>query len=278
MTNALPAAEHSVGQDNVSLKQQWHVLLGFVRQDLIDRYSGSILGGGWSLVMPLVQILIFTLVFSKIMGMKLAMLGAELSEYGYSIYLVSGVLAWNAFSATLGRTSGVFLDKAGLIKKVPLSLRLLPLFVPISESIIFLIAYCFFAVFLWLIDYQFTLFWLWLPVIYLSHQVMAWAIGFFCAILSVFLRDTRQVIDVFLQLWFWGTPIVYVLDIVPEKMQLLMDWNPAFWFVESYHQVILYQSPPPLRNILLCLGVGVFILGVTFWLLKKLERDIRDFI
>ena len=269
---------HALLNEKVSLRQQWHILRGFVRQDLIDRYSGSLLGGAWSLVMPLIQILIFTLIFSKIMGMKLAMFGAELTEYGYSIYLVAGVLAWNAFSTTLARTSGVFLDKAGLIKKVPLSLKLLPLYIPISETVIFLIAYSFFAAFLWLIGYSFSLFWLWLPLIYFLHQLMAWAAGFFFAILSVFIRDTRQLVDVCLQVWFWGTPIVYVLDIVPERMQNLMDWNPAYWFINSYHRVILQQQAPEFNYLLLCAVSGLLFLTLAYVLLNKLERDIRDFI
>lgn len=282
MSNVFPSSDAVVDrsrqQNKLSLRQQGHVLLGFVRQDLIERYSGSLLGGAWSLVMPLIQILIFTLIFSKIMGMKLAMFGAELTEYGYSIYLVAGVLAWNAFSTTMSRTSRVFLDKAPLIKKVPLSLKILPLYIPISETIIFLIAYLFFTLFLYFVGYQFTLYWLWLPIIYALHQLMAWAIGFVCAILSVFIRDINQLIDVILQVWFWGTPIVYVLDIVPEAMQAVMNWNPAFWFVDSYHQVILHQQSPAMNYLLACGVTGSLALVAAYILLNKLERDIRDFI
>ncbi|MAC46262.1 MAG: ABC transporter permease [Oceanospirillum sp.] len=269
---------HDIKQNKPSIRQQLHVLLAFVRQDLIERYSGSLLGGAWSLVMPLIQILIFTLIFSKIMGMKLATFGADLTEYGYSIYLVSGILAWNAFSTTMSRTSKVFLEKAALIKKVPMSLKMLPLYIPVSETVIFVIAYLFFTVFLVLIGYQFSWLWLWLPVIYVLHQMMAWAIGFICGVLSVFIRDINQMVDVGLQVWFWATPIVYVLDIVPETMQTLMSWNPAFWFIDSYHQVILYQKMPEMSYLIATAGIGGLALIVAYKLLGKLEKDLRDFI
>src|SRR5690606_1452611 len=85
------------------------LLLHFVRQDLVDRHAGSALGALWTLLLPLANILIFTLVFSRIMGARLEMLGMEsLGPYSYSVYLVTGLLAWNCFANTLIRITQVF--------------------------------------------------------------------------------------------------------------------------------------------------------------------------
>src|SRR5690606_20456211 len=113
------------------------LLLHFVRQDLVDRHAASALGALWTLLLPLVNILIFTLVFSRIMGARLEGMGVEsLGRYGYSVYLVVGLLAWNCFAATLNRTTQVFHEKAALIGKVRMSLFSLPLYVLISETIV----------------------------------------------------------------------------------------------------------------------------------------------
>src|SRR5690606_9780429 len=183
------------------------LLLHFVRQDLVDRHAASALGALWTLLIPLANILIFTLVFSRIMGARLEMLGMEsLGAYSYSVYLVTGLLAWNCFANTLIRITQVFHEKANLIGKVRLSLFSLPLFVLVSETVVYLISMGFVVVFLWLIDFSWSWQWLWLPLIFAAQMVLAYGLGLICAVLSVFLRDIKEFVGVVTQFWFWMTP------------------------------------------------------------------------
>lgn len=154
------------------------LLINLARQELVDRYAGSVLGSGWAILRPLVNILIFVLVFSKVMGARLALLGSPPSEYSYSIYLVSGLLVWNAFSETILRITTVFQDKAALIGKIKLSLPQLPFFIITTEAVIYVLSMAFFAVFLLSIDYPVGWHWAWLLVIFLVQQVLAYALGF----------------------------------------------------------------------------------------------------
>ncbi len=112
------------------------LLIEFTKRDFTERYSGSILGVGWSFISPLVNIMIYTLIFSKIMSARMP--GVE-GEYSYSIYLVSGLIPWLAFANTVSRSSTVYLDKKHIISKVNLSLFRLPMFIVISETITFII-------------------------------------------------------------------------------------------------------------------------------------------
>ena len=254
------------------------LLLTFTRQDLVDRYSSSLLGGVWTLINPLVQILIYTLIFSKIMGARLSDLGVEFSEYGYSIYLVPAVLAWSAFGNTVTRVTTIYLDKAGLIGKVSLSLRALPLYILLSETIVFLISMSLFAGFLLIIGFPITWAWLWLIPVYLVQQLMAYSLGFGAAVLGVFIRDIVELMRITVQLWFWLTPIVYVLTILPEETQALLSWNPMTHFVTAFRDVILYAQQPDLMVLAKLLCLGLVLLGMALFGFKRLEKDMRDFI
>jgi len=255
------------------------LLLHFVRQDLIDRHAASALGALWTLLLPLANILIFTLVFSRIMGARLETLGMEyLGQYSYSVYLVCGLLAWNAFAATLTRITQVFQEKAGLITKVNISLFTLPLYVVVSETIVYLISMGFFVVFLLFIDFQWTLAWLWLPLIFAVQQVLAYGLGLLCAILSVFLRDIRELVTVVTQLWFWLTPIVYVLSILPERWTEIFTWNPIYHTTTAYRDTLILGQMPDLAALGWVLGLGLALLAGALWMGRQLERDIRDFL
>jgi lipopolysaccharide transport system permease protein len=254
------------------------LLLTFTRQDLVDRYSTSLLGGLWTLINPLVQILIFTLVFSKIMGARLATLGVEFNEYGYSIYLIPAVLSWAAFANTLTRVTTIFQDKAGVISKISIPLAILPLYIVLSESIIFMISMTFFAGFLLLIDFPISLMWLWILPIYLIQQLLAYSLGFGAAVLGVFIRDVVELVKVLVYVWFWLTPIVYVIDIVPAEYETLFALNPMATLIAEYRQVILYAELPDLRGLLVLSAMGVGLMMFALYGFKKLEKDLRDFI
>ncbi len=255
------------------------LLLHFVRQDLIDRHAASALGALWTLLLPLSNILIFTLVFSRIMGMRLQTMEMEyLGNYSYSVYLVSGLLAWICFSSTLARITQVYHGKAGLITKVRVSLFSLPLYIIVSETIIYLISMGFFVIFLLLIDFKWSYHWFWLPIIFLVQQLLAFGLGLICAILSVFIRDVKELVNVVIQFWFWMTPIVYAFSIIPEKWSTLFLLNPIYHTTKALRDTLILGQSPDLAGLGMVFGCGLLLLLLGIILGRHLERDIRDFL
>ncbi len=251
------------------------LVIQFTRQDLVDRYAGSLLGGLWTFIQPLVNMLVFVLVFSSIMGARLP---AAAGVHSYSIYLISGLLGWIAFASTLTRTATVFLDKAGIITKVRLSLFGLPLSVVLGDTVVYAISLAFFLAFLVLVDHGLTYHLLWVPLIFAVQQTFAYALGMILACLSVFFRDIRESLTLVLQLWFWLTPIVYVFSIIPESLQPWLRLNPMFPVIDAYQAAILHGRAPAAGGLLLlfCSALGLLLFG--WWLLARLERDIRDLV
>ncbi|UUC83138.1 ABC transporter permease [Stutzerimonas stutzeri] len=256
----------------------WNLILNFTRQDLVDRHSASVLGAAWTFILPLINILIFTLIFSRLMGMRLSGLGQDLGPYGYSIFLVSGLLAWNCFASTLNRITQVFHEKAHLIGKVRLSLWSLPVYILLSETVLYLIANTFFLVFLILIGFDVPLTMLWWLPIFLIMQLMAYSLGLVCAILSVFLRDIKEVVGVVMQIWFWLTPIVYVPNILPESVLRLLMLNPFFHIANAFRDTLLEGRLPNLLALLVLALFSSLVAISAVWVGRRLERDIRDFL
>jgi lipopolysaccharide transport system permease protein len=252
-----------------------NLILELAKRDITEKYSGSTLGVLWNFIYPLVDIFIFTVIFSNLMGSRLP---GSSSVYSYGFYLTSGVITWNAFSNTVSRTATVFLDKKHIISKVKVNLSSFPLYIAISESITFVVTMLVFLFLLSISGYGVEPLILFVPLVYLVQQMFAYSLGFFIGIFVVFIRDLKEIIRITLQFWFWFTPIVYVYDILPDFVKELMIYNPAFAFIDAYHNIFIYKQTPNLESIL-CLSLLSFAIllfaGIVF---KKLEKDVRDFI
>ncbi len=120
-------------------------ILGSVEREFRGRYLGSLLGSTWAILNPLAMILVYTVIFAQVMKARLP--GVE-SVFGYSIYLVSGLLPWNLFAEILSRSLSTFIDNGNLIKKSSFPRVSLPTIAIISASLNFVIVFALFLCFL----------------------------------------------------------------------------------------------------------------------------------
>lgn len=253
----------------------FNLILELAKRDFTERYSGSALGFFWSFVYPLINILIYMIIFGSLMGARLP---GMTSVWGYGVYLIAGLVPWTAFANTVTRASTVFLDKKNIISKIHVDLPTLPLFIVVSESITFVVTLVFFLAILLITGVTLTWFLLLIPVLYLIQQIFAYALGFFFAMFVVFLRDLREVVVIIFQVWFWFTPIVYTFDILPKFAQQVLLLNPMLAVISAYHDIFVYQTLPSFFYLSLVLIGSMILILVDYQIFKKLEKDIRDFI
>lgn len=251
--------------------------LELTRQDFIERFGGSVLGSLWIFIWPLVQLFIYIVIFGNFMGGRLP---GNSSMHTYGIYLACALIPWTCFSNTVHRASKVFLDKRHIISKVSMSLFVLPAFICMSEIIPF--------VFSMAVLSAITMYYGIIPslplllvaaVAFYIQQIFAMAIGIFCATLSVFIKDLTEIVAIAMQLWFWFTPIVYVQSILPQWTQTMMLFNPIATILQVVRAA--YHVEPGQVHYLYLLYIGVIVhvmLGLSIYLLKKIEKDVRDFI
>jgi lipopolysaccharide transport system permease protein len=251
------------------------LVIELTKRDFIERYSGSALGFAWSFIYPLINILIYMIIFGSLMGARLP---GTSSVWGYGVYLIAGLIPWTAFTNTVTRSSTVFLDKKNIISKIRIDLPTLPLFIVLSETITFCVTFAIFLCMLLITGYVFTPLLLFIPVIYLIQQIFAYALGFFLAMFVVFLRDLKEVVAIAFQIWFWFTPIVYVFTILPTIAQQIFILNPMWAVVSAYHDIFVYQTIPSFFYLSLVLIGSIVLIVLDYVIFKKLEKDIRDFI
>ncbi|MBF0265321.1 MAG: ABC transporter permease [Gammaproteobacteria bacterium] len=251
------------------------LLIELTQRDFSERFSGSIMGLGWAFIWPLINIVIYTVIFSKIMSAKLP---GSIGDYSYTTYLVSGLIPWLAFSTTILRITTVYLDKKHILTKVNMSFVRLPLFIVFSETITFIITMSLFFVFLWWTNASFSPYLLILPFVYIAQQIFALALGFIAAQLTVFIRDLKEVVGITVQIWFWFTPIVYVVSIIPDYAANLLNFNPVFHFISAYQAVFVYHRLPDINNIIIVTLIGHVLLLCALIMFRYLEKDIRDFL
>jgi lipopolysaccharide transport system permease protein len=233
-------------------------IAGSIVREFQSKYRNALLGALWNVLNPLAMIVVYTVIFSQIMRAKLP--GVD-STFAYSIYLCAGVLTWGLFSEITNRCLNIFLDNANLIKKISFPRMCLPIIVVGSAIVNFGIIFILFTIFLIASgNFPGWSFLAMLPV--LAIQILfSLGLGLSLGILNVFFRDVGQFFGVFVQFWFWFTPIVYPSTILPERIRDLLNLNPMTHIIEAYQGILVRNVwpdwvslwPVTLISILLCL-------------------------
>ena len=257
-------------------RQLWvyrEFVIANVRREIAGRYAGTLLGGVWSLLQPLAMILIYTVVFSRVMH---ARLGSSDLPYAYSIFLCAGMLPWVLFVESVGRTTSVFLDYGNLIKKVQFPKVCLPAIALLSAGFNFAAAFAIFLVFLTAMG-AFPG-WLLLPLaaVLAVQLALSAGLGVMLGTLNVFFRDVGQITSVGLQFWFWLTPIVYPPTIVPPWMQRGLRFNPMAPIVAAYQQILVYGTLPDPVTLLYPAALALLLSALGYRLFRAHAGEMAD--
>jgi lipopolysaccharide transport system permease protein len=226
------------------IKNLWayrEFILGSVKREFQSKYRNSLLGGAWTVLNPLAMILVYTIVFSQVMGAKLP--GVD-TTFAYSIYLCSGILVWGLFSEIVSKAQNMFLDNANMLKKLAFPRICLPAIVVLNAALNFSIGFSLFTIFLILSESFPGIVYLAIFPLLLVLILFAIGLGLVLGVLNVFFRDIGYFFGIFLQFWFWLTPIVYPLSIIPESLRPLMQWNPMALIVEGFQTVFIQRDWP----------------------------------
>lgn len=218
---------------------KFNLLLTLVQRDLEAQYKGSILGNLWPLLNQFSQLLIYTYVFSVILKVK-ALDGFPQTSVTFGLWLFAGLIPWNSFTGGVIRGTSSVINNPNLVKKVVFPLELLPL-VPILS--IFVESTLGLVVLIVIVNlsstYFHTSFWL-LPFVWIPQLLMTSGLAYLSAALTVFLRDIPQSLGVILNLWFYMTPIVYPLKVIPAEWRDWVMWlNPLAGLAEVHREIVL---------------------------------------
>lgn len=229
------------------------VLGQLVKQQVTLRYRRTIFGFLWTLLNPLLNMIVIATVFSIVLKFQIR---------DYSIFLFSAIIPWTMFSNTIAQCSQALIVNESLIKKIYLPKQLFITANAVSVLIdSFLSTICLFIIAL-MFGAKLSCALLFLPVSFFILFFFIFGLGLILSICSVFLRDMQYLIGVFLQALYFITPIIYPISAVPEKFRWIFSWNPMFYFVELFRDPIYNNTLPSFDLIKTCIifsGVAIFM-------------------
>ncbi len=244
-----------------------------IRNDLRSRFARSRLGALWMILQPLAQVVIYSLVLSRIMVAKLP--GID-NRYAYVIYLMAGMIAWSLFAEVVTRALTIFVENGNLMKKMAFPRVCLPVIIGgsclVNNLLLLATAIGLFA----LMGQPLSLMILWLPFLIAVNLAFALGLGLILGVLNVFVRDVAQVMTVVLQLMFWLTPIVYMPNIIPDRLRALLEFNPMVPIVTAFQSVILYGRTPDMTGLAIIAMVAMVLLIFSLTLFRRAAPEMVD--
>lgn len=248
-------------------------ILNSVRREFHLKYRNSLLGATWSILSPMAMILVYTVIFTEVMRARLP--GVE-SDFAYSIYLCAGSLTWGLFSEITGRMQNVFLDNASLLKKVNFPRICLPLIVVFGSLLNFSIIFGLFTLFLIATNnFPGSVYLAMVPLLVIQI-VFSVGLGMVLGVLNVFFRDIGQFFGIVLQFWFWLTPIVYPVTILPEKVRQFMAFNPMVDLMVAYQGIFTGGRWPEWSSLWLVMTLAAVLCVSGFRLFRRHVGEIVD--
>lgn len=251
------------------------LLFNLVKKELKLRYRNSVLGFFWSLLNPLLMMLIFTFVFAHVF---------KLGIKDFPVFLLVGLLPWNFFNLSISAASGSLVSYASLVKKVYFPREILPVSFVLADLMNFLLALVVLFGFLVFYGYNFYVYVPLLLLIVLLQTILTIGFALILSSLNVYFRDIQYIITVSLLALFYATPIIYSYQMV-EKMSLFrrLPWlltiyklNPLTALVILYRTILYETRLPSLGLVLYAAGVSIGTLLVGYLVFRRLGPAIAE--
>lgn len=249
------------------------LIWNFIKRDISSKYVGSLLGLYWSVLNPIITLVVYIIVFGVFLKVRLP---GTTSIWDFALYFAAGFLPWLAFQESVVRASRSIIDNKNYIKKVPFPSEIFPIYTTLSEFVnLFIGLGIFFVLFLILKGVP-TIFILLLPLAIILQLIFTLSLAFFLSSGAVYFRDIPQILGALFMIWFWATPIAYTINLIPENFQWIVKLNPAYYMLEIYRDVLFYGKLPEPEIIVpfLIFSVVLFVLSIIFF--RKTKRGFGE--
>ncbi len=249
-----------------SLWQRRELIRALIKRELGQRYRGSYLGFGWSVLVPLVMLLIYTFVFSLVFQARWGDANAQTPVQEFALIIFAGLIPFNVFSEVINRSGNLIVGMPNYVKKVVFPLEIYPIVLFGVALITSLISTGILLIgrLILMHDLSFTIYLL--PLAYLPLIFLCLSLAWFLSSVSVYIRDVAQVLPIVVQVMLFVSPIFYPAESVPGALYWLMQLNPLTTIIDCFRQILLWGQPIPWLH----WGIWTFItallaIAAYFW-------------
>ena len=253
----------------------------FVKREFVANYKQTLLGPAWAVVQPLLTTFVFTIIFGSLAGLTTADTPGDFVMPGFLFYL-SGTLCWSYFSSVLSATSSTFLNNTGTMGKVYYPRLVAPVSTAFSKLISFGIQFAMLLL-VWLFyllkggtSMVITPRLLMIPLCILQMMILGVGFGIIISSVTTKYRDLQMLVGFGLQLWQYGTPVAYGLQLIPEKWLGLYMLNPVTPIITTFRYAMYGFGYFHLGYYLLSWLVSLVVFFVGLILFSRIERNFMD--
>lgn len=245
-----------------------HMLNTLVKQDIRGKYKGSFLGFLWTLLNPLLLLLIYSVVFQFVFRIQIE---------NYPIYLFICLMPWNTFANSIAMGTVCVTGNAGILKKVYFPREILPIATVISNVINY-----FFGAIIIFIALQFfspiglSWFALFLPILVLIQAIFTLGIVLILSGINVYFRDVQYIMNPVMMIWMYATPILYNIDMVPAEYVSLYKLNPMVQIMMGYQDILYHKQLPSINSMLLLFAISLVVLVIGYLIFQKLQKRFAE--
>lgn len=274
MTKAFITIYDSTQNDNLfkylhkTIGEVWtfrFALGNFVINNLRMRYRRSLLGFLWSLLNPLLMMIVVSVVFSTIFKV-------DLNVYG--IYIFTGLAPWGYLNAAILGGCQTFINAEGFLKKVYLPKALFPLSSVATETVNFLFSILSLYILSLALGNQIRISILLLPFVILITFVFNLGWSMFLGTITAYFRDLSQIMLVVFQALFYLTPIIYTVDTIPENFRWFIYFNPLYYYVNLFRKTIYGTDALTVADWGIPIGLAFVMFIIGIWVLMRKDRDL----
>jgi ABC-type polysaccharide/polyol phosphate export permease len=248
-------------EDRRQLVKFWPVIQNMVVGELRVRYQRSILGFVWSLLNPLLMMVVLSWVFASLNS----------DTENYSLFLFAGMVPWSFLSTCLNDCAVCVIANEGLIRKIYVPKLVFPLARVLIGLVTFVLSLGALFLLLWPLGARLHLSMLLLPFVILLLAMFSLGLGLIVATANTFFRDCGHLVSVVLQAWYFATPILFPITKFPDSIRWRLRLNPAYYFIELFHEVLYAGNWPRIGLVAAAALIATASLGIGYAIFKSHE-------
>ncbi|NLG96475.1 MAG: ABC transporter permease [Chloroflexi bacterium] len=258
------------------LWQHRFLLQQMIRRDIGQRYRGSYMGMLWSLINPLIMLLIYTFVFSVVFNARWRPTDEVVPLGEFAITLFAGLIPFNLFSEVVNRSPGIIFSYPNYVKKVIFPLEILPVMITGTALFTSFVSLVILTLASWVFMHVFSPTMIFLPLIYIPLVLLSLGLGWILASLGVYIRDIGQAIPLVVQVLLFVSPIFYSTSSVPEQYRAIIMINPLTMIVNDFRQLLLWGQFFPVKEWLVWTIISGFIAVVGYVWFMATKKGFAD--
>ena len=238
-----------------------------VKKEIRGRYKNSFLGILWSFLNPLLQLLVYSVIFGALLA------GGDET---YPIYICVALIPWTYFTTVISQAAFTVIGNADIIKKVYFPREILPISVVTSGAVNFVISTIIILAFVIFSGLGLSWYIVFYPLILLIQYILLLGISFIVSSVTVYFRDLEHIIGVVLMAAFYATPIVYNIAQLPHTLQVLVNLNPMTHLINAYRDIFYYHQMPNMEILFILLGISLVLTVIGYFVFKKLQKGFAE--